>query len=131
MKTKMTFRKPKWLRRFSSAILDVFAAFILALLFSFVATPLSNSLFDSQSIYDTYYGYAISTHIYEYNDNGGVSLIEDLDTMDQNITLFYKECTENKINEYETAKSERLDLFVYDNLKQSYVELNYDKTNRS
>lgn len=129
MKTKMTFRKPKWLRRFSSAILDLFAAIILALLFSFVATPLSNSLFDSQTIYDTYYGYAVSTHIYEYNDNGGVSLIDDLDTMDQNITLFYKECTDNKLDEYETSKSERLDLFVYDEIKQSYIELDYDKTN--
>ena len=129
MKTKMTFRKPKWLRRFSSAILDLFAAIILALLFSFVATPLSNSLFDSQTIYDTYYGYAVSTNIYEYNDNGGVSLIDDIENMNQNITLFYKECTDNKLDEYETSKSERLDLFVYDEIKQSYIELDYDKTN--
>ena len=49
--------------------------------------------------------------------------------MNQNITLFYKECTDNKLDEYETSKSERLDLFVYDEIKQSYIELDYDKTN--
>ena len=129
MKNKVTFRKPSWIRRFSSAFLDLMAAVILTLLFSFVSTPLANSLFNSTEIYNTYYGYAVSSHIYEYNDDNGVSLISDVTIMDEKITLFYKECTDNKLSEYETRKSERLDLFTFDQSSNTYKENSYDINN--
>lgn len=129
MKQKVIFRKPKWIRRFTSAFLDLMCAFILALLFSFVSTPLSNSLFDSDEIYKVYYGYAVSSNIYEYNDNGGVSLISDVKIMDEKISLFYNECTDNKISEYENRKGERLDLFYFDQTTNSYKEISYDYDN--
>ena len=129
MNQKIIFRKPKWFRRFVSAFLDLMCAFILALLFSFVATPLSNSLFNSDEIYKVYYGYAVSSNLYEYNENGSVSLISDINSMDEKITLFYNECTDNKLNEYENRKSERLDLFYLDQQTNLYKEIEYDKNN--
>ena len=125
MNKTLIFRKPKWLRRFASAFIDLFAAFILALIFSFAATPLTNAIFNGEEVLKEYYGYAVSTQLYEFNDQGTVSLINDVTTYDDKLTYFYTNCTDNKINEYINKKKERPDLFVYDEVTNTYSELDY------
>ena len=125
MKKTIIFKKPKWLRRFGSAFIDLIAALILALIFSFAATPITNSIFNGEEVINTYYGYAVSTQLYEFNEEGTVSLIEDITTFDEKLTYFYTNCTENKLSEYENKKKERTDLFVYNEQTNKYEELDY------
>lgn len=131
MKTeKMYFRKPKWLRRIASAFLDIFSAVILALLISFISTPIVNKVFNGPQAYEELYSYSISTRIYTYNEDGTLSVISDVKTMDENITYFYENCTEGKIDEYNNLKKEKSDLFVLDTETGNYVEKEYDYNNQ-
>ena len=57
MKKTIIFKKPKWVRRFASALIDLLAALILALLFSFAATPITNSIFNGKEVLNDYYAY--------------------------------------------------------------------------
>ena len=125
MNKTLVFKKPKWLRRFASAFIDLFAAFILALIFSFASTPITNAIFNGEEVLKEYYSYAVSTQLYEFNDEGTVSLIDDVVTFDEKITYFYNNCTDNKIGEYFTKKQERTDLFVFDEVSKTYIELDY------
>ena len=131
MEKKMIFRKPKWTRRFSSAFLDITIAIILSLLFSFIASPFSNFVFNGQETYAKYYDYALTTHLFELNEESGVSRINNLETFDENITLFFNDCTDNKLSEYENFKKEKPELFHYDESLNKYVENDYDSSDVS
>ena len=46
--------------------------------------------------------------------------------MYENITYFYVNCTDNKLEEYNTLKKNKPELFVYDETTSSYIEKTYD-----
>lgn len=126
MKTKVEFRKPKWLRRIASALLDFICACILALFFSYLANPISNAMFNGKDVLQTYYEYALSTNLYEYDTDGSLKLIDDITIYDQKLTYFYDHCTENNIQEYENFKKEEPALFTLDTNTNKYVEIPHD-----
>lgn len=134
MEKKVVLRKPKWLRRFSSAFLDLLIAFIVALLLSFATKPLGMAIFDGKNARETFNEAYVSTHLYEYNDNmkgtsSDVIIVTDITSFDENITYFYENCTDGKLFEYVTKKSNRPDLFKYDNENDVYIEVEYDPNN--
>ncbi|MCI5745225.1 MAG: RDD family protein [Erysipelotrichaceae bacterium] len=125
MEKKITLRKPKWLRRITSAFLDLMIAFILALLFSFLTNPIVNLIYDGEQLYKTYCDYAVSTKLYIVDENNNLILNDSIIHYDENLTYFYLHCTDNKIDEYNAKKSES-SLFYFDNESQSYLEIPYD-----
>ena len=125
MKKTIVFRKPKWFRRFASAFLDLMVAIILGLLFSFASTPITNAIFNGDDVWNEYYSYAVSTQLYEFNEEGNIQLINAVSTYDEKLTYFYNNCTDNKIQEYIDKKKERTDLFVFDEETNTYKELDY------
>lgn len=125
MKKTFVFKKPKWLRRIGSAFIDLLAAVIIALLFSYAVTPITNTIYDGEELWHTYNNYAVETKLFQFNEDGTTSLINDITTYDDNLTFFYLNCTDDKLNEYLDKKKERPDLFVYNELSNTYEELNY------
>lgn len=125
MEKTFVFKKPKWLRRIGSAVIDLLAAVIIALLFSYASTPITNAIFDSENVMKEYYSYAVESKLYVFNEDGSIALINDITTYDDNLTYFYENCTDNKINEYLTKKSEHQDLFKYNEQTKSYEEFDY------
>ena len=130
MKTKFVFKKPKWLRRIASALLDLFSAIILSLVFYFAVDPFTMAVLDGQEVIEQYYSYALETKLYTYDESGNFVEITNLETYDENLTYFYENFTEGKISEYNEKKSERLDLFELGTDNVTYVEKDYDKTNQ-
>lgn len=129
MEKKVIVRKPKWLRRIASSFLDLLIAILLGLILSFATDPIGNALFHGKESKETYYSYVTSTHLYIVNSNNELEKISDLNTYDENLTYFYLNCTDNKIQEYYNAKKENKELFTYDELTNTYSEIPYDKDN--
>lgn len=126
----MTFKKPKWIRRIGAALLDFICAILLMLILSFATTPIVNKIFNGDELKNEYYSYAIATKLYEYDENNNIQVIYDVKTFDENLTYFYKNCTDNKIDEYINKKKES-SLFHYDETTNSYVENEYDYNDSS
>ena len=72
MKTKFVFKKPKWLRRIASALLDLFSAIILSLVFYFAVDPFTMAVLDGQEVIEQYYSYALETKLYTYDEILGI-----------------------------------------------------------
>ena len=125
MEKKVVFKKPKWLRRFASALLDFIAFVILSLLISLAVEPLSFAMLNGNEAKKTYYDYAVSTHLYEYDDQGNITKLYNLNTYDDNLYYFYDNCL-HKNDEYDNIKKEKPEMFHYDETKNRYVENAFD-----
>ena len=123
MTKNVVYKKPKWLRRISSALIDLIATLILALLLSFATTPLSNYLFDATNAQNTINTYLVETQLY-HESNGEAIINTNVKDYDQRLTYFYETYTDNP-KEYEDKK-ELSKLFVLDETTNKYVEVSYD-----
>ena len=64
MTKNVVYKKPKWLRRVSSALIDLIATFVLALLLLFATTPISKSLFDANNAQEAIDNYLLESKLY-------------------------------------------------------------------
>lgn len=125
MEKKITYKKPKWLRRFSSALLDLIIFLVLTLLLSLASDPLASIMLHGKDAKQTYYDFAVSTHLYTYDENNNIVKISDITTFDANLGYFYSNCI-NKQEEYNLKKKDKADMFHLDESTNKYVENAYD-----
>lgn len=125
MEKKVIARKPKWLRRISSFILDFIVMVVLALLISFITNPICNKIYHGDQAQEVYNNKALETKLFYINEQNQPAVIDNLKIMDTNITYFYEHCTENKLSEY-IDKKKNSDLFYFDEVTQNYIEKDYN-----
>ena len=124
MNKTVIYKKPKWLRRISSALIDLIATLVIALLLSFATTPLSAYLFDANNAQDTLNNYLIESKLYYFNQDNELAVNDIVLTYNERLTYFYENYTDNP-QEYEDKKA-LSDLFILDPLTNKYVEISYD-----
>ena len=99
MTKNVVYKKPKWFRRVSSALIDLIATFVLALLLLFATTPISKSLFDANNAQEAIDNYLLESKLYYIDVSGEIKLDNSVSNFDDRLTYFYNTYTD-KLDEY-------------------------------
>lgn len=110
MTKNVVYKKPKWLRRVSSALIDLIATFVLALLLLFATTPISKSLFDANNAQEAIDNYLLESKLYYIDGSGEIKLDNSVSSFDDRLTYFYNTYTD-KLEEYNLKKISNIELF--------------------